>query len=263
MRRFWATLLIATAVTILAVPQASAAETLAAKYKVFLDKVEIGKTILQAVIGPEAYSVTAKSDFSILFVWSAEMVAKTQGKVIGDRLEPSAYQLVYDSWWSSFEMSIDFSNGDEPVVDFVPPREEKEIRERFPIEDGDLAGAIDPLTGILLMQGQPTSAAVNQAFCDAIVPVFSGFSRFDVTVNDPPAEPLMQASSDDAVHCGLRYRPISGHRIKSKEVPRLASNERLSVEMSQIDGTSVYLPERVHIPVSLGLVRIERDHDKD
>ncbi len=256
----WSAGLLAGALMLANSASGHASQLVEASYRIALDRVEIGRANLRADIGPADYSVTVESAFRILLVWSADIVASTRGAVVADRLAPERYRMTYDGW-RDFEISVDFAGGDIERIDVQPPPDEEDYGERVPLEAQHLRAVIDPLSA-LLARAPHSALPLPPALCDTLLPIFSGFSRFDLAVRAPRADVDQPAAANRLV-CGFRYRPIAGHRADSKEIPRLAADDSLSVELAAVGGTDVFLLSRLHIPTSIGTVKIERDDTRE
>lgn len=128
----------------------------------------------------------------------------------------------------------------------VDPEPDEDNRDDIP--ESLRLGTFDPLSAVLML----TEAVALQGNCDAVVPVFDGRRRFDLTAEDlGPADiesSKYQAYDGEARHCLVKFERVTGFK-----------EGEMGVESSYPDNISVFLaavvPGLPPVPV-----RMEMDH---
>lgn len=231
----------------LAAPPATASREAGAVYGLSIAGIPIGEARLSAVVADGRYRIEGSADVGFLF-WGGEGVAVAEGAAAEGRLRPDRYSLRYEGVTRPGAVEIAFDGG--RAVDWrrEPPIPEKYREGRVDIGPEALSGVLDPLSALLIPAGHDAPA---DAVCGRVLPVFSGYTRFDLELV------RAEALDGDAVVCETRYRPVAGHRRDSEGVKRLSKPGAFSVRLAPVaDG--LWGPDRVAMETRFGLFELKR-----
>jgi hypothetical protein len=100
--------------------------------------------------------------------------------------------------------------------------------------------------------------ATDPANCDRTIPVFDGWTRFDIALSFAETKAVDQAGYKGPVLvCNVRYVPIAGHRSDRPATRFMAENRDISVWLAPVAGTRVLVPLRISVKTTLGTNVIE------
>lgn len=233
------------------------AEMLRATYNVSLIGLPIGVANVNATLTPNSYAIAATAKLSgLASVISRSRGASTgQGAIIGNRVAPATFATTASN--ASMTRTIRMSLAANAVtgIDISPPFEDKP--DRIPLTDKDTHGIIDPV-GAFLITGPPTGSMVGPASCNRTIPVFDGYTRFDVELAYVgQREVSAKGYSGPVAVCSVRYVPIAGHRRDRPATKFMADNKELEVWLAPIEGTRLLMPFRVSVLTMIGTTVIE------
>jgi hypothetical protein len=236
-------LLMAT-VILFTIPAAAAAETFEAVYRATLAGMPIGKARLTGSVGAGAYTLRLKGETSIPG-FSNRFDASSSGTSRGAPLMPLNYRLSTEGR-SARTIAVNFTGDRAKRISIDPQPDPADQQGQLPIELPHLVDVLDPLSAIM---SQILLASQSDNPCDGIMRVFSGNTRFDLTLVS--SDPVL-----DEIVCRATYRPIAGHKPSATSTgkppmiviayPKLVSDGALR------------LPIRLEFPLPLGTVVIRR-----
>ena len=127
-------------------------------------------------------------------------------------------------------------------VDISPPFDEKP--DRVPLGPGDKQNVVDPV-GAVVIPAPRSQPLVSPAACDRKIPIFDGYTRFDIDLTYV-GERSVKAEGYDGpvVVCSARYVPISGHRRDRPATKFMADNKDLEVWLALIESDQALIPFR-------------------
>lgn len=112
-------------------------------------------------------------------------------------------------------------------------------------------GVLDPLSAILT-PARETGAGV----CDRTVPVFDGWSRYDVRLTPKAVRDMGPSGfSGPVMVCAARWVPIAGHRSEHKGVRYMAENTDIEIAFGRLAGHDLWLPVDVRVATMIGTAR--------
>ncbi|HEY1943847.1 MAG TPA: DUF3108 domain-containing protein [Roseiarcus sp.] len=233
------------------------AEMLRATYNVSLIGLPIGVASVNATLTPNSYDIAATAKLSGLasLISRSRGASTGQGSIVGNRVVPASFATTAQN--ASMTRTIRMSLADNAVtgVDISPPFDEKP--DRVPLSDKDMRGIVDPV-GAFIIPAPPKGPIVGPAACDRTIPVFDGYTRFDVTLAYVgQREVSAKGYSGPVAVCAVRYVPIAGHRRDRPATKFMAENKDLEVWLAPIDGTRVLMPFRVSVRTMIGTTVIE------
>ena len=116
---------------------------------------------------------------------------------------------------------------------------------RVPLTDGDMPGAVDPVSAFLA----PAFSA--QEACNRQQKVFSGFVRFDLTFTAAAPE------ENGIAPCRVAIKPIAGHRLDENGKASLRAGDNLKVSMAEL-APGVWAPHYLGFSTAVGTLAFER-----
>ena len=118
-------------------------------------------------------------------------------------------------------------------VDISPPYEDKP--DRVPLGPGDEKGVVDPV-GAVIIPAPASGPIVSPAACDRKVPIFDGYTRFDIDLTYVGERRVATKGYEGpVVVCAARYVPIAGHRRDRPATKFMADNKDLEVWLAPIE----------------------------
>lgn len=209
--------------------------------------IPIGDASLRVALREDRYVIDADADFGFLF-WGGTGAARAEGGVVDGALRPSRYSLAYEGVTRPGRVDIEFDGARAVRWDREPPIPERFAEGRLPVTDAHLAGVLDPLSALVI----PAPADVApQALCRRVLPVFSGYTRFDLRLISA------RGVEDGAVACETRYAAVAGHREDSRGVRRMRRPDALRIALAPI-APGAWGPHRVAVSTRFGTLEVTR-----
>lgn len=229
------------AAAVLAAWPASAARDGGAMFDLWIGGVPIGSASLSATAANGRYAVQGSADVGFLF-WGGAGEARSEGTVGPRGLTPARYDLRYEGVRRPGHVSIAFEDGRAVRWDSAPPPPEQYLRERVAVSPAHLGGVLDPLSALVT----PAPADADpQALCRRVLPVFSGYTRFDLELTGA------SRARDGEVACAARYIPVAGHRPGSPGVERMTRPDAFSITLAPLS-EGFWGPRRIAVATRFG-----------
>ena len=236
---------------------AARAEILRATYNVSLIGLPIGVANVNATLTPNSYMIAATAKLSgLATLLSRSRGASTgQGTIVGNKIEPTAFATTAQNSAMTRTIRMSLAGNAVTGVDISPPFEEKP--DRVPLADKDMHGIVDPV-GAFVIPGPPSGPVVGPAACNRTIPVFDGYTRFNVDLAYVGEKQVAAKGYRGPVAvCSARYVPIAGHRRDRPATKFMAENKDLEVWLAPIDGTRLLMPFRVSVRTMIGTTVVE------
>ncbi len=245
----------ATALAEEALPRAELTEVASAKATVMDLKYEIYaggmlglKVDMEIALTATRYRSSFDAKIAGAFSWFKDfrLRSEVEGLRDGGATQPSYFvSEAFKKGKSKRLVEITYHDDGSLQTSVVP---EPDAEDRDDIPEDLRIGTFDPLSAVLML----TEAVALQGSCDAVVPVFDGRRRFDLTAEDLGAEQIdanrYQVYEGEARHCLVKFNRLTGYK-----------EGEMGVKSSYPDNISVYLA-----PLAPGLppvpVRMEMDH---
>ena len=233
------------------------ADMLRATYNVSLIGLPIGVANVNATLTPNSYAIDATAKLSgLATMFSRSRGASTgHGAIVGNHIVPATFATTATN--ASMTRTIRMSLAANAVtgVDISPPFEDKP--DRIPLSDRDKQGIVDPV-GAFVIPAPAKGPLVGPASCDRTIPIFDGYTRFDVNLTYVGQRDVSAKGYKGPVAvCAVRYVPIAGHRRDRPATKFMADNTDLEVWLAPIDGARVLMPFRVSVRTMIGTTVIE------
>jgi len=233
------------------------ADILHATYRVSLIGLPIGVASVNATLTQTSYAIDASAKLSgLATMFSRSRGASTgRGAIVGNHVVPATFATTATN--ASMTRTIRMSLAANAVtgVDISPPFEDKP--DRIPLSDRDKQGIVDPV-GAFVIPAPAKGPLVGPASCDRTIPIFDGYTRFDVNLTYVGQRDVSAKGYKGPVAvCAVRYVPIAGHRRDRPATKFMADNRDLEVWLAPIDGARVLMPFRVSVRTMIGTTVIE------
>lgn len=227
------------------------AETLNARYGVSLMSLPLGTATLAGQFGPH-YRLEAGTKLSGLasMVSNSRGGATAVGTVANGRVTPTSYATTATNSETTRTVRMAQANGAATAVEITPPFEEKPGR--VALTEANKHGVVDPLSA-LVMPG-----AVGPEACNRRLPVFDGYTRFDVTLSFKGLKQVKtQGYAGPVAVCAARYTPIAGHRPDRSATKFMASNKAMEVWLAPVGASGFVAPFRISVKTQIGTVVLD------
>jgi hypothetical protein len=233
------------------------ADTLHVTYRVSLVGLPIGAVNLSADLTPTSYSIQGDAKMTGLakVLNNARGASTGKGSIVEGHVSPATFATIAAS--SNMTRTIRMALADNAVtgVDISPPYEDKP--DRVPLGPGDEKGVVDPV-GAVIIPAPVSGPIVSPAACDRKVPIFDGYTRFDIDLTYVGERRVTTKGYEGpVVVCAARYVPIAGHRRDRPATKFMADNKDLEVWLAPIERDHVLIPYRVSVRTMIGTTVVE------
>lgn len=180
---------------------------------------------------------------------SASGTLASSGRLVGGRPHPRAYRLIERKGETPFDVDMKLSGGTVSRLAVEPPAKTGE--DIVPVEPEHRRGVSDPLSAALLPGSTPP-----EAVCDRTLPVFDGWSRWDVRLSAKTTSPDAPAGlRGPTVTCAARWVPIAGHRAGHRSVRFMEDNRDIEVRFARLPDHDLWLPIDASVGTLIGTAR--------
>jgi hypothetical protein len=243
---------------VLLAPSAAAhADTWRATYSVSLLGLPIGAASSVGQFDHNSYRIDANAKLSGLatVVSNWKGAASATGAIVAGRIAPATYAVTAANPTLTRTMRMSLANSAVTAVDISPPFEDKP--DRIPIRDQDKRGVVDPV-GAFVISVPGAGPLVSPAACNHTIPVFDGYTRFDVRLAYVGERHVKAIGYNGPVAvCAVRYVPIAGHRPDRPGTKFMAENKNIELWLAPVESARVLLPYRVSVRTMIGTTVIE------
>lgn len=215
-------------------------------YRLSIAGIPIGSAAMTVTLRDGRYAIDGTADFGFLF-WGGTGGARAEGTAAGGALRPERYRLAYEGLRRPGGVSIDFAGGRAVRWESFPPPPPEFAEGRIAVTEAHLTGVLDPLSALVIPAPQ---TADPDAVCRRLLPVFSGYTRFDLQLTGATAHGA-------GVACAASYRPVAGHRPDSRSVARITAPGAFEVALAPIS-PEVWGPARVAVQTRFGQFEMVR-----
>jgi hypothetical protein len=149
------------------------------------------------------------------------------------------------------------SEGTVRQVEYSPFWDDSHNPERVQLTDAHKRDIIDPLSAFIMPVPQGASPVGPEA-CNRRVPVFDGYTRFDVTLTYVGVKQVKtNGYAGPVTICSARYVPIAGHKPGNKATQFMADNTDMNVWLAPVPNLGIVVPYRVSLMTQAGTAVIE------
>ncbi|MDQ0505668.1 DUF3108 domain-containing protein [Xanthobacter agilis] len=223
-----------------------------AKYVLSVGGVELGRASVVVQAGASTYEISGSGRITgvLRAVSSGNGVAAARGVLTPSKMVPRVYALNAEADGKKEGARLAMAGGAVAEMEVEPPL--RPAPDRVPVTNATLQDIIDPMSGAFVYVPEPTNP-LSSAVCERAVPVFDGRQRYDIVLNYLRTEQVkVSGYKGPAVVCGVRYKPVSGHRPSRYTVQYMVDNKDMFVWLVPIEGTRLMAPFKVSVATMIG-----------
>jgi hypothetical protein len=245
------------AVMTLCVAAVARADVLHATYRVSLIGLPIGAANLSAELTPSSYSIEGNAKLTGLarIFSNAQGASAGAGAIVNGHVSPATFATIAANANMTRTIRMALAGNAVKGVDIAPPIEERP--DRIPLGPHDEQNVVDPV-GAIVVPAPPSAPVLSPAGCNRIIPIFDGYTRFDIDLSYVGERTVTARGYHGPVLvCAARYVPISGHNANRPATKFMAENKDLEVWLAPIENDRVLFPFRVSARTMIGTTVIE------
>lgn len=235
----------------------AAAEQFTGIYSVNLVGLSLGTATVRGQVGPDAYKIEAFAKLNgIAQAMSGAKGSATASGVIRDgRAVPNAYATTSSNSKETRTVRMGMAAGTVRAVDIQPPP--TPFIGRVPVTDAHKRSIVDPLSA-LVMSVPGTGPVIGAAACNRSIPVFDGFSRFNVQLSYAGTRNVAtQGYKGPVAVCNARYIPVAGHRPDRRSTQFMTNNKKMEVWLAPLNSSRYVVPYKISVATMIGTTVIE------
>ncbi len=233
------------------------ADTLHIRYAVSLLGLPLGTAGLDAKLEADTYAldVTAKLTGLASVVSNSKGAAASTGAVSAGKVSPSTYATSSSNSKETRTVRMSMAAGNVKGVDIAPPFDVQP--DRVPLTEAHRRSIIDPVSA-LVMPVPAGADLVGAAACNRSLPIFDGYTRFDVTLSYVGIRNVKTKGYAGPVSvCAARYVPIAGHKADRPATKFMADNRDMEVWLLPVASARLEMPYRISVKTMVGTTVIE------
>ena len=239
------------------VPAASMADTLNIRYGISLMGLSIGTAGLQVHLGAGAYDMRVDTKLTGLaaLVSSAKGAATAAGAYNQSRVAPATYATTSANSQMTRTIRMALNGGNVRAIDIYPPFDDPP--DRVPLTEASKRNVVDPVSAFV-MPVKAREPLVGEAACNRTLPVFDGYTRFDVALTYVGTHDVtVKGYSGPVTVCSARFTPVAGHRPDRPATKFMEENRDLEAWLMPVESAHVVLPYRISVRTMVGTTVIE------
>ncbi|WP_298424207.1 DUF3108 domain-containing protein [Rhodoblastus sp.] len=251
--------LVAGALAVAAPAGAARAENMHANYRVSLIGVPIGVAIASASVAESHYKVALNVRLTgvAAMISNLRMALASSGDYQRGAISPAGYATIASNSRETRTLRMAMSEGAVRQVQYSPPWDDSRNPERVPLTEASKRDIIDPLSAFIMPVPEGAST-VGPAACNRRVPVFDGYTRFDVALDYVGVKEIKTSGySGPVTVCSARYIPIAGHKPSNKATQFMAENKDMDIWLAPAPNLRLVVPYRVSLMTMAGTAVIE------
>jgi hypothetical protein len=235
----------------------ASAETLRVNYAISFLNLPIGAGVVKAEITPTSYAVEGSARLNALarLVSNSRGASAGRGAIVDGRVSPATFATTAASNKMTRTIRMAIRDNAVAAVDISPPYGDSP--DRVPLRDEDESNIVDPV-GAYIFPAPPIGPAVSPAACDRTLPIFDGYTRFDLKLSYSGEKTVKTKGYRGPVAvCSVRFVPIAGHRKDRPAIKFMAENKDIRIWLAPVTGVPVLAPYKVSILTMVGTLDIE------
>ena len=228
-----------------------------ATYRVSLIGLPIGAVNLNADLTPTSYAIAGDAKLTGLakLFTNAHGASAGKGAIVQGHVSPATFATIAADSHMTRTIRMALAGNTVTGIDISPPFHDKP--DRVPLGPGDERGVVDPV-GAVILPAPASGPILSPAACNRKVPIFDGYTRFDITSPmSASARCRRKATTGPVAVCAARYVPISGHSRDRPATKFMADNKDLEVWLAPIASDHVLIPFRVSVRTMIGTTVVE------
>jgi Protein of unknown function (DUF3108) len=235
----------------------ASSETLIAHYSVKLIGLPLGTASVAGRFDGASYHVEAAAKLTGVasLVANSKGAATASGTFVQGRVAPNGYATTSSNSKITRTIRIGMNAGVVRGEEISPPFDE--APGRIPVTEAQKRNIIDPLSA-LVMPVKGSDSVVGPAACDRSIPIYDGWTRFDVNLSYVGARNVnVRGYNGPVAVCAARYVPISGHRPDRPATKFMADNRNMEVWLAPVGVSRIVVPLRISVATMVGSTVIE------
>lgn len=235
------------------------AETMHANYRVSLIGLPIGVAVANSAIEAKSYRVDLNVRLTgvAALVSNLKMALASSGEYKSGAIEPFAYATTASNSRETRTLRMAMNAGTVRQVQYYPDWDDYKNPERVPLTEENKRDILDPLSAFI-MPVRDGGEPVGPGACNRRVPVFDGYTRFDVTLAYIGVRQIKTPGYVGPVTiCSARYIPIAGHKVNAKATKFMEENKQMDVWLAPVPHQRLVVPYRVSLMTMAGTAVIE------
>jgi Protein of unknown function (DUF3108) len=233
------------------------ADALHVTYRVSLLGLPIGSVNLNADLTPTSYVIAGDAKLTGLakLFTNAHGASAGKGAIVRGHVSPETFATIASDSQMTRTIRMALAGNTVTGVDVSPPFVDKP--DRVPLGPDDKRNVVDPV-GAVVLPAPSSGPILSPAACNRTVPIFDGYTRFDVTLSYVGERTVSaKGYNGPVVVCAARYVPISGHSRDRPATKFMADNKDLEVWLAPIASDRLLIPFRVSVRTMIGTTVIE------
>jgi hypothetical protein len=238
---------------------AAQAENMRASYRVSLIGLPIGVAVASSSVEASHYKVNLNVRLTGLaaLVSSLKMALASSGELEAGAIAPMAYATTASNSRETRTLRMALNAGTVRQVQYSPQWDEDRSPEHVPLTAEHKRAILDPLSAFIMPVADGANP-VGPAACARRVPVYDGYTRFDVALEFVGVrEVRTEGYAGPVTVCSARYFPIAGHKINARAIRFMADNRDMEVWLAPVPNIRVVVPYRVSLMTLAGTAVIE------
>jgi hypothetical protein len=226
-------------------------------YSISFGGIPFAEGKLSLVVEGDAYSAkVSMRPAALARIFSSETVdAEASGWLRAAAVQPARYTMNAANSEKSTYVRIGLSAGTVKSVDAWPRL--KLRADTVPVETRHWRGVLDPVSAVV-MKVKDADAALGPAACARTLPVYDGWTRFDIPLSYKGMQTVDTRSyHGQVVKCAARWVPVAGHRRNKESVRFMQNNRDLEIWLAPVGGTGILVPYRVSVGTMRGTLVLE------
>ncbi|MBM3607235.1 MAG: DUF3108 domain-containing protein [Alphaproteobacteria bacterium] len=236
---------------------ARASEQFTGVYSIQLVGLSLGTATVKGQLGPDAYKIEAFAQLSGLAqaMSDAKGSAVSTGVIRAGRVAPNSYATTSANSKETRTVRMGLNAGNVRAVDIKP--EPRDVPGRIAITEAHKRGVLDPLSA-LIMPVAGDGPMLSAAACTRTIPVFDGFSRFNIQLSYAGTRNVNgQGYKGQVAVCNVRYIPVAGHRPDRKSTQFMTNNKKMEVWLAPVNNSRYLVPYKISVATMMGTTVIE------
>jgi len=217
----------------------------------------IGEAQATGLLQPDGYKIDLNAQLSGLaaMVSRLQMALVSSGSIHRGTVQPASYVTTSANSYETRTVRMALHSGAVTAVDISPPFQDMEGR--VPVTEALKRNILDP-TSALIMAVPPGQPLVGPTACDRRIPVYDGFTRFDISLSYSGTRTVAVPGYSGPVSvCSARYTPVAGHKRDSRSTQFMAANREIEVWLAPVEHAHVVVPFRISLRTLAGIAVVD------
>ncbi|WP_153771412.1 DUF3108 domain-containing protein [Labrenzia sp. CE80] len=241
---------------LVAAPAAAKKNSVGGLYNISIAGFTVGRGSLSLMLQGNAYSAKVglePAGIGTLFS-TGKGGAEASGWLVGSRVVPSRYQMASHAANRDFYVALKQGSGHIRNMEVTP--QFKPNKERIKVTGRHRKNAMDPLSAAL-MPVRDGKDALGPEACKRKLPVFDGWTRFDIKLSYKGTKEVSGKGYDGkVVICKAQWVPVAGHRPSKKSVKHMAK-AGMEAWLAPMGRDNVLIPYRISIDTASGRLVVQ------